>query len=216
MPDSITVAAFIVGLVLVIAAFIGKELKIAAVEIPALTRTQRVILGLMGVFLVVFGLTDGQGFGRVAGPAPDASTTPMPASAGTPIHVSGDCFPDVSESDRIVVPINTGRRTDLGFGTGQPREAVMVIQFSRDGDIIGGLEFRTYSDGAGFDLLSVFDGACNPITTYENASRPNQPKDAPYNFDTLNYHFGDIVIAMDVSYGEGGGQLYLRAQQTAP
>jgi len=57
MPDSITVAAFVVGLVLVIAALIGKELKIAAVEIPALTRGQRVILGLMGVFLVVFGLT---------------------------------------------------------------------------------------------------------------------------------------------------------------
>ena len=32
MPDSITVAAFVIGLALVIAAFVGKELKVANVE----------------------------------------------------------------------------------------------------------------------------------------------------------------------------------------
>jgi hypothetical protein len=216
MPNSITVAAFVVGLVLVIAAFIGKELKVAAVEMPALNRGQRVILGLMGILLVVFGLTDGQWFGRVAGPAPAASTAPMATSAQTTSSTPSYCFGDVPESDRILVPIENQRRTDRKFGSGQPREAVMVIQFSREGEIIGGLTFKTHTAGLGFDLLSVVDGACNPITTYENASRPDQPKDAPYNYDTLTYRFDDTVIAMDVSYGEGDGQLYLRAQQTAP
>ena len=70
MPNSITVAAFVAGLVLVIAAFIGKELKIAAVEMPALGRGQRLVVGILGVFLVVFGMTDGQWFERTASLAP--------------------------------------------------------------------------------------------------------------------------------------------------
>ena len=228
MPNSITVAAFVAGLVLVIAAFIGKELKIAAVEMPALNRGQRVVVGILGAFLVVFGMTDGQWFEPVAGLAPATTAAPMatsdpdttaalmatsdPAAAGTP----SNCFAEVPGSDRILVPIENHRRTDRSFGSGQPREGVMVIEFSQADEIIGGLEFKTHSGGVGFDLLSVVDGGCNPITTYENATRPDQPKDAPYNYDTLTYRFDEIVIAMDVSYGEGNGQLYLRAEQTGP
>jgi hypothetical protein len=48
MTDSITFAAFVVGLVLLIASLIGKELKIAAVEMPALNRGQRLIVGVVG------------------------------------------------------------------------------------------------------------------------------------------------------------------------
>jgi hypothetical protein len=228
MPNSIAVAAFVAGLVLVIAAFIGKELKIAAVEMPALNRGQRVVVGILGAFLVVFGMTDGRWFAGVAGPAPAAADAPMatsappttaalmatsaPASAGT----ASGCFAEVPESDRIVVPIENHRRTDRSFGSGQPREGVMLIEFSQADEIIGGLQFKTHSGGVGFDLVSVVDRGCNPITTYENASRPDQPKDAPYNYDTLTYRFDDIVIAMDISYGEGNGQLYLRAEQTGP
>jgi len=228
MPNSITVAAFVAGLVLVIAAFIGKELKIAAVEMPALGRGQRVVVGILGAFLVVFGMTDGQWFERVASLAPATTEAPMatsapdttaglmassaPAAAGT----LSSCFGEVPESDRIIVPIENHRRTDRDFGSGQPREGVVVIEFSQEDKIIGGLEFKTHSGGVGFDLLSVVDGGCNPITTYENASRPDQPKDAPYNYDTLTYRFDDIVIAMDIAYGEGSGQLQLRAEQTVP
>jgi len=74
MPDSITVAAFVFGLVLLIAAFVGKELKIAAVEMPALNRRQRFILGGLGVFLVLFGLTEGQWFRWVDSPALPTAT----------------------------------------------------------------------------------------------------------------------------------------------
>lgn len=228
MPNSITVAAFVAGLVLVIAAFIGKELKIAAVEMPALGRGQRVVVGILGVFLVVFGMTDGQWFERVANLAPSTAEAPMaglaPATTEAPLATSApavagttsSCFAEVPESDRIIVPIENHRRTDRFFGSGQPREGVMVIEFIQADEIFGGLQFKTHSGGGGFDLLSVVDGGCNPITTYENASRPEQPKDAPYNYDTLTYRFDDIVIAMDISYGEGNGQLYLRAEQTAP
>jgi hypothetical protein len=138
--------------------------------------------------------------------------TSAPATAGT----TSDCFAEVPEPDRIIVPIENHRRTDRSFGSGQPREGVMVIEFSQVDEIIGGLQFKTHSGGVGFDLVSVVDGGCNPITSYENASRPEQPKDAPYDYDTLLYRFGEIVIAMDVSYGEGNGKIYLRAEQTGP
>jgi hypothetical protein len=232
MPDSITVAAFVAGLVLVIAAFIGKELKIAAVEMPALGRGQRLVVGVLGVFLVVFGMTDGQWFERAGSPTPDpaaaatgvsiaaptaaSAAVPAAASASENVATHSGCFAETSESDRIIVPIENHRRTDRTFGSGQPREGVMVIEFSQVDEIIGGLQFKTHSGGVGFDLVSVVDGGCNPITTYENASRPEQPKDAPYDYDTLIYRFGEIVIAMDVSYGEGNGKIYLRAEQTGP
>ncbi|MEX2029357.1 MAG: hypothetical protein WD906_00070 [Anaerolineales bacterium] len=72
-------------------------------------------------------------------------------------------------------PIERGRRTDLGFGSGQPTDALMVIEFSRDGAIVGGLKFATQPSGAGFDILDVVDGACQPITTYEKAPAPLSP-----------------------------------------
>lgn len=43
MPDSITVAAFVIGLVILIGAMIGKELKIAAVETS--TAPQSLLMG---------------------------------------------------------------------------------------------------------------------------------------------------------------------------
>lgn len=83
MPDSITVVAFIFGLVLLIAALLGKELKIAAVEMPALNRLQRLIFGLIGSVLVIFGLTEGQWLGWAGRLAPGATPAGEPALAGS-------------------------------------------------------------------------------------------------------------------------------------
>jgi hypothetical protein len=88
MPDSITVAAFVFGLVLLIAALIGKELKIAAVEMPELNRIQRLIVGVLGVVLVIFGLTEGQGFEWANNQQSIATTTPASISAPAVEHTS--------------------------------------------------------------------------------------------------------------------------------
>ena len=56
MPPSVTVAAFVFGLVLSIAALIGRDIKIVAVEIPALTGGTRFSVGILGVILMAFGL----------------------------------------------------------------------------------------------------------------------------------------------------------------
>jgi hypothetical protein len=81
MPDSITVAAFVIGLVFLIAALIGKELKIAAVEMPALNSMQRLIVGVLGIVLVIFGLTEGQVFTRSANLQSSPTAAPASASA---------------------------------------------------------------------------------------------------------------------------------------
>jgi len=103
MPESITVAAFVFGVILIIAALVGKDVKIAAVELPALTRNTRVLAALLGCVLVYIGLinpfstTPGQPPAAVSQNsmlsanllptptvAPLAIATPTPTIASTP------------------------------------------------------------------------------------------------------------------------------------
>jgi hypothetical protein len=88
MPESISVAAFVVGLVLVVAALVGRQVKIAAVELPDLNRLQRGIVGIMGAALIAFGLFDGQ--------LPPLPILPPP---GAPAVLQGDGPTPVSLSD---------------------------------------------------------------------------------------------------------------------
>jgi hypothetical protein len=54
------------------------------------------------------------------------------------------------------------------------------------------------------------------VTTYSNASRPNQPRNSPYTYDTMRYQIGEHTYAGDVAYGEGVGTLSVRMQEMAP
>ena len=60
MPPTVSVAAFVFGVVLILAALIGKELKIVTMELPALGPGRRLVLGLLGIGLTAFGLMEGQ------------------------------------------------------------------------------------------------------------------------------------------------------------
>lgn len=222
MPPSIGVAAFVIGVVLVLAAIIGREVKIAAIELPALDRTRRLLAGGFGVLLLLFGLFDGQVPFRLAGSSPE--TTPPTASApdgnasSAPVATNSStlpCLADVPENDFLMVPVEKARRTDRRFSSGQPRDAVLGIQFTSGKDVIGGLKFATSTIGSGVDIVSVVDAACQPLATYANVSRPGQAKDAPYQYDTIAYRFGDVVVEMDLAYAETGDTINLRAQQVA-
>lgn len=94
MPDSITVAAFVFGLVLIMAALVGKELKIAAVELPPLNRNQRLIVGVLGVVLVIFGLTEGQAFGWAVDQPFSVSETPRVEETSTNGHPTPVSLPN--------------------------------------------------------------------------------------------------------------------------
>lgn len=51
MPPTVNVAAFVFGIILLLAALIGKELKIVTVELPALGVGRRIVLGFFGLVL---------------------------------------------------------------------------------------------------------------------------------------------------------------------
>lgn len=130
-------------------------------------------------------------------------------------YESGECFAEVAEANRVEVAVETARRTDKRFASGQPREDVFAIQFTSAGNFLGGVKLKSLVSGLGYDILSVVDGACNPLTTYENLTRPDQPPNAPYAFDTLRYNFSEMAIEMEIFYTDQGA-LELRAEPSAP
>lgn len=249
MTDSIAVAAFVFGLVLLIAALLGKDLKIAAVEMPALNRTQRIIAAAIGVFLVFFGLTDGRAFLRgalsqatatpavsaaVATDAPPQAAAPTSpplaqntpaaasptdaASAAVPVTggASGACFSEISANDRLTIGLERNRADDRQMSSGQPRDATLVVELKTQGAIIGAVKFQTFESGVGFDILGVVDAACNPVTGYKNITRSDQPKESPYNWDTLEYQFGSTPVSMAMNYSEDIGQVSINAWTVSP
>ena len=206
MPESIAAAAFIIGLVLVIAALIGRDLKIAAVEVPAQGRRQRWIAGGLGAVLTLFGLLDGRW--------PDGLLA-LPGLSRSAAATAETCFPDLPADDRVRVPLAAGRRTDLKFGAGQPRAAILAVKLWESERRVGGVQFETLAGGIGINLQQVVDGSCAAVTDYVNITRPGQPQAQPYSYDTLRYRFGGQAVIMDLSYTDAG-QIYLRAQLQVP
>ena len=231
MPPTVSVAAFVFGIVLLLAALIGKELKLVTVELPALGPGRRVVIGSLGLALMLFGLMDGQLLAvRLPARSLEAPSTALLASAGPaaaaaplatmPAAAAGEgvlpCLADVAEIDLVVLPMETARRTDRKWGHGQPRAGVMAMQFEDPTGIRGGVKFATVASRAGVDILGVFDAACQPVTTYSNESNPAQPKDHPYGYQTMRYQFGEVIYAADLGYDEGNGLISVRAQQVGP
>lgn len=231
MPPTVSVAAFVFGIVLLLAALIGKELKLVTVELPALGPGRRVVIGALGLALMLFGLMDGQLLAvRLPARSLEAPSTTLLANtsaaaavaplATIPAAATGGgvlpCLADVAEIDLVILPMETVRRTDRKWGHGQPRAGVMAMQFEDPSGIRGGVKFATVASGAGVDILGVFDAACQPVTTYTNESNPPQPKDHPYEYQTMRYQFGEVIYAADLGYGEGTGLISVRAQQVEP
>lgn len=86
MPPSVTVAAFAFGMALLLAAIIGKEIKIVAIELPALKGATRVVIGALGVALLGVGLLDLRPAPAPASPptTPTIAATSAPAPVATP------------------------------------------------------------------------------------------------------------------------------------
>ena len=81
MPPSVSVAAFVFGMVLILAAIVGKDLKIAAIEMPALSRGTRLLAGITGLVLLYVGLFDPI---KAVAPTPSTvETTPTAAVSPT-------------------------------------------------------------------------------------------------------------------------------------
>jgi hypothetical protein len=214
MPDTIALAAFVIGLVLVIAALLGTNVKIVQVELPQLSGPKRAVTGVLGAALVAFGLADGK---LPALPVADPATTTsvQPASSAVRREAVLSCFSDVPGGNVHTVMVALERRTDMKFPYGAPRDDVIAIQWSDGKIILGGVKFRTMTSEVGFDIVSVVDGACNSVHTYRNMDRTDVPKDRPISYDTLRYDVAGTAFVMDVSY-TSEQRLYVRARQVTP
>ena len=113
MPPSVSVAAFVFGMVLVLAAIVGKDLKIAAIEMPALSRGTRLLAGLTGLVLLYVGLFD---------PIKPAAPSPPPADATPTVSVSPTATtvpptPTVLLPTATDLPIDSPRPTAISAAT---------------------------------------------------------------------------------------------------
>lgn len=214
MPNTIALSAFVIGLVLVIAALLGTKVKIVQVELPELAGPKRAIMGVFGAALVVFGLADGK-----LPALPVSHATPAVSASATVSSVSGEpvlsCFNDVPAGNVHTLMIAMDRRIDRKFPYGQPRDDVIAVQWNDGKAILGGVKFRTMASEVGFDILSVVDSTCNPVQTYRNLDRTDVPKDKPISYDTLRYEVGGSVFVMDVAY-TSDQRLLVRAGQLTP
>lgn len=235
MPPTISVAAFVFGIVLFLAALIGKDLKIVTVELPALGPGRRVLLGTLGAALTLFGLLDGQmpafrtpvspttaPVALAANAASPMATAPAAATAvaAVPAEQAGiavlPCLADVAAEDLAILPMETVRRTFRKWSHGQPRAGLLAMQFEDPGGIRGGVKFQTVAAGSGFDIVAVFDAACQPVATYDNLNNPSQPKDHPYNWEPMRYRLGDLVYSVVLEYHPGVGMVEAEAYQLEP
>jgi hypothetical protein len=215
MPDTIALSAFVIGLVLVIAALLGTKVKIVQVELPELNGPKRVITGVLGAILVTFGLADGKlpQVATVALATPAGQTAAAPPAAASAAALP--CFGDVPAANVHTVPVAMDRRVDAKFPYGPPHDDVVAIQWSDGKALLGGVKLRTLTSEVGFDISDVYDGACNRIETYRNLDRTDVPKDKPISYDTLRYDLPGAAYIMDVSY-QSEGLLSIRARQVAP
>ena len=110
MPANVGVAAFVFGIVLLLAALVGKDLEVAAIKLPALSRPARIVAAIAGVALVYIGLFDP--FRPVAAPqATPASASPTaapPAQATAPAggQAALDALTTVEEIEPLLLQAN--------------------------------------------------------------------------------------------------------------
>ena len=83
MPPTVSVASFVFGVVFLLAALVGKDLKLVTVELPALGPGRRLLLGSFGLALTMFGLLDGQ-LPVVGSPISPSPVTSQALSIRTP------------------------------------------------------------------------------------------------------------------------------------
>lgn len=217
MSITISIAAFVIGLLLVVAALIGQEITVKELKLPALGgRGKRFLVGLFGIVLMVFGANDGKLPlpTEAASPRPIAPQASAAASAGAVVSTSTSCFADVAAANVVPLPVMQGQTSMRRFGTGQPHADTFALEFVDDTGRLGSILLKTNGTGLGFTLIGVVDGTCRPVTTYENTTEPGAPKDSVGTFHVMRYSFGPAIISVDMFYRDD--QIEAKARLIAP
>lgn len=123
MPPTVSVAAFVFGMVLILAALVGKDLKIAAIELPALSRGTRIVAGVAGVALLYIGLFDPikpAALPALSVAGSTATASPEPATPIPPTFTALPPSPTAEPTATPALPTPTG--APLGPTPTQPED----------------------------------------------------------------------------------------------
>lgn len=232
MPNSVGIAAFVVGLGLLIAAIVGQRVKLISIELPDLSRHQRLMVGALGIGLTFFGLTETRGDrDRATRETATAVTTTIgprsaaapagPTATGTPLggtQPSGPddptmaCIATVPSGDTFTLDVERERRTDRKPQAAMPRDAQVAVLPRLDGRPLGAIVYRTRATGGSFTIVAVYDATCTAVQTYRNASDPDAARDAVGVYQTVEFVFGPTTVAIMLAYGEGVPTLLMTGQ----
>jgi len=238
MPTSVGIAAFVVGLGLLVAAIVGRSVKLVSLEMPDLTRVQRVTVGALGAGLTIFGLSEARGDRARAtpvaiadvttteptpalrgSPTGSAPTGPAPTGAsvtGSPAPAPGDptlaCLAAVPSADIFTLDVERGRRTDRKPQAAMPRDAQIALLPRVDGRPLGAIVYATRSTGGSFRIAAVYDATCTPVSTYRNVSNPDAARDAVGTYETVEFRLGSTTVGIMLAYGEGEPVLLMTGQ----
>ncbi len=233
MPTSVGIAAFVVGLGLLIAAIVGQKVKLISIELPDLSRLQRLTVGALGVGLTVFGLSETRGDRARATPVATSTTTtatprarasavaqtttdtpPTGTQAPGPEGATMACIAAVPSEDTFTLDVEHGRRTDRKPQAAMPRDAQIAVLPRLDGEPLGAIIYRTRATGGSFVITAVYDATCTPVSTYRNASNPDAARTTVGTYETMKFDFGSTTVAIMLAYGEGEPILLMTGEVT--
>ncbi len=107
--NSLTLLSFALGIVLILAAIIGKEIKIAAIELPAVSeRLPRLVLALAGMALIYFSIFDPFQLTPKESEPTAVANAPTSAPVSTPLENSTkESEPTVVANTPTSAPVST-------------------------------------------------------------------------------------------------------------
>ncbi len=139
-------------------------------------------------------------------PAPKSDPTALaqtflstyPSSAAT---VPTGCFKDYFQgmAKERVASLESGTDNFQLIGPDQTKDEPAGIIFTDNSQLIGGIEFRLYSNDRFFKIDSVVDSNCNKIEEYSNQTRGGD-RTLLQNWDSLQMQFGNAGYELELGY----------------
>lgn len=153
-------------------------------------------------------------------PISQSSLTHSPTISLTPPTTTDpaqDCFAEFFQGvakDRIAT-IEEGARAVEIIGPHQPRQGVIAVKLTENGQPIGGVKFFLYSNSPSnylFKIDAVVDSMCQRVEGFSNASRGGD-KHVLQNWDSLRMTLGTSSYELALGYSAGLGVNFDRVSE---
>lgn len=106
-----------------------------------------------------------------------------------------------TQPDRVIA-LEEGVQDAVLIRRDQEKDEAIGVKFTENSAPIGALQFRFFSAGSIFKILSAVDASCNTVEEYAVEGRPGE-KRTLQNWDTLNIQFGGQGYAFSPDFSQG-------------